>query len=517
MKRLLTALLLLCPMLALAQDRYDIPQTGTKIGLTRTGINSNFLFLFISGTNSFRTAVQKGSNINFIGKSPTNAAQLDYCLTNSSGGADGNTPQGPWTNWMAAATWGVSNAGTYHLADTNTILVMLGTNRLEVQGGATTPTNLAWNGSSLINPAGSGGGGAYAYQGTNNIAPTNANGNTIAANAISSRIGGGTNNVIGGTRFSTIAGGRNNTISNMDTFGEAFIGGGSGNTIGGTPSEPGWWGVIGGGRNNVMNGDRSAILGGENNVVGDQAFYSSILAAFACSVAAGASYNSILGGANCTIGANSSHCTLGGEQNIIGANIGRNTMPGGSNNQIYNPADYATISGGGANYVVADYTTIGGGQANTIEAGATHSTVGGGNGNNIGASATYATVAGGQDCDVAASATHALAAGRRAGANHPGAFVWADSTDADFDSTTNNQFSIRASGGVNLAVTGADFIVDSVWHQTITRIVTNANVFLFTSHASMPSKLWDIGSNVWYVANGLSSTNWHREDGAGGL
>lgn len=150
MKRILIAIALLLPLSLMAQDRYDIPQTGTKIGLTRTGINSNFVFLFIAGTNSFRTTVEKGSNINFVAKSPTNATQLDYCLTNMT--SDGNTPQGPWTNWIAGATWGVSNAGTYGFADTNTILFTLGTNRFVIQGGATTPTNLAWNGYSLINP-----------------------------------------------------------------------------------------------------------------------------------------------------------------------------------------------------------------------------------------------------------------------------------------------------------------------------------------------------------------------------
>jgi hypothetical protein len=41
-----------------------------------------------------------------------------------------------------------------------------------------------------------------------------------------------------------------------------------------------------------------------------------------------------------------------------------------------------------------------------------------------------------------------LAAGRRAEALHDGAFVWADSTDADVSSTTSNQFTVRATGGV---------------------------------------------------------------------
>jgi hypothetical protein len=45
---------------------------------------------------------------------------------------------------------------------------------------------------------------------------------------------------------------------------------------------------------------------------------------------------------------------------------------------------------------------------------------------------------------------YAFAAGRRAKANRTGAFVWADSTDADFAATATNQFLVRASGGVGI-------------------------------------------------------------------
>ena len=43
-----------------------------------------------------------------------------------------------------------------------------------------------------------------------------------------------------------------------------------------------------------------------------------------------------------------------------------------------------------------------------------------------------------------------LAAGRRAkiGATHDGAFIWADSTAADFNSGAADRFHVRASGGV---------------------------------------------------------------------
>lgn len=46
--------------------------------------------------------------------------------------------------------------------------------------------------------------------------------------------------------------------------------------------------------------------------------------------------------------------------------------------------------------------------------------------------------------------TYTFAAGRRAQAAHQGSFVWADSTNANFASTANDQFMIRANGGVKI-------------------------------------------------------------------
>ncbi|MCB9913329.1 MAG: tail fiber domain-containing protein [Planctomycetes bacterium] len=60
--------------------------------------------------------------------------------------------------------------------------------------------------------------------------------------------------------------------------------------------------------------------------------------------------------------------------------------------------------------------------------------------------AKYATIPGGYDNT--AGGDYAFAAGYRAKATHTGAFVWADSQNADFASTLANQFSVRASGGV---------------------------------------------------------------------
>ena len=55
-----------------------------------------------------------------------------------------------------------------------------------------------------------------------------------------------------------------------------------------------------------------------------------------------------------------------------------------------------------------------------------------------------------------ADGSYSLAAGRKAKANHDGAFVWADATDADFASTQTNQFAVRASGGMHLASDAGD-------------------------------------------------------------
>ena len=48
--------------------------------------------------------------------------------------------------------------------------------------------------------------------------------------------------------------------------------------------------------------------------------------------------------------------------------------------------------------------------------------------------------------------SHSFAAGRRAKALHDGAFVWADSEDADYSSRAANSFNIGATGGLYLDV-----------------------------------------------------------------
>src|SRR5205823_9587277 len=92
-----------------------------------------------------------------------------------------------------------------------------------------------------------------------------------------------------------------------------------------------------------------------------------------------------------------------------------------------NNGDYGTVAGGSNNISSGLYAAVGGGTHNT---------------NN----GLAATIPGG--FLNSAAADYSFAAGRRAKANHRGSFVWADSTDADFASTTNDQFLVRAIGGV---------------------------------------------------------------------
>lgn len=130
-------------------------------------------------------------------------------------------------------------------------------------------------------------------------------------------------------------------------------------------------------------------------------------------------------------------------------------------------ADFGTI-GGGANNTVgggANFATIDGGAANTIQTGASFSTVGGGGGNLAQTNSQYSTIGGGQNNTVlgswatvpggylnTAAGNFSFAVGAQAGALHDGAFVWADSQNSRFASTANDQFLIRAAGGVGIGL-----------------------------------------------------------------
>jgi hypothetical protein len=123
---------------------------------------------------------------------------------------------------------------------------------------------------------------------------------------------------------------------------------------------------------------------------------------------------------------------------------------------------YATIGGGNDNSASGQFTTVGGGTLNS--ASGERATVGGGTSNS--ASGLNAVTPGGQLNW--AGGDYSFAAGRRARANHAGAFVWAGSIDADVASPTTETFSVRALGGIWLGTTNTPAIPQGRFLNTST-------------------------------------------------
>ena len=129
----------------------------------------------------------------------------------------------------------------------------------------------------------------------------------------------------------------------------------------------------------------------------------------------------------------------GDQPNEILSDFG--TIGGGVGNRA---GSRAVVGGGYLNQAVSNFSVIAGGSSNI--ANSIGATVGGGTSNQ--ASSLGSTVPGGRQN--LASGRDSFAAGFRARAEHTGSFVWADSTNADFESTGNDQFLIGASGGVGI-------------------------------------------------------------------
>jgi hypothetical protein len=140
----------------------------------------------------------------------------------------------------------------------------------------------------------------------------------------------------------------------------------------------------------------------------------------------------------------------GGQGNRIEESLLWGTIGGGQANTIGGGADGATIGGGRVNQIESgtQAPTVSGGEDNRIESHADYASIGGGRANTVASNATAAVIAGGWGNR--AGGPFAFAAGRDARAEHMGAFVWADATDAPVSSTASNQFTARASGGVRL-------------------------------------------------------------------
>lgn len=216
----------------------------------------------------------------------------------------------------------------------------------------------------------------------------------------------------------------------------ATIGGGGTTNVGGVA------------RSNLIAGDFSVIGGGYENTIGTDARHSVIAGGSGNAIDSTAVGSAIGGGQRNLVESFSlSSAIAGGLANKILRAAAGASIAGGNSNSIGTNADLGFIGGGHLNRIANDSNNgaIAGGQSNSIGSNSTHGAIGGGLNNAIAANALYATIPGG----VGNSATNfAFAAGRRARANHAGTFVWADDTDADFPSTTNKQFAVRANNGV---------------------------------------------------------------------
>lgn len=181
---------------------------------------------------------------------------------------------------------------------------------------------------------------------------------------------------------------------------------------------------------NVVRGNFGTVSGGQGN------------AATAPHASVGGGQANTAGNIGSTVGGGVGHQSTG-EHSSVG---------GGYDNDATSQA--STVAGGWGNKASGFYATVGGGRSNT--SGQEYSTVGGGR-ENI-ASGIYSTIGGGRGN--VAQGLGSVAAGIGAWATHRGAFIWADSTYAfanpvkPFHSLQDNEFAIRAAGGVRVANSG---------------------------------------------------------------
>lgn len=283
------------------------------------------------------------------------------------------------------------------------------------------------------------------------VGATIAGGGTVNGNFY---LGAGSNHVA--AIFGTIAGGRMNTIG----ADHGFIGGGISNTTAPLAYDA----VIGGGVGNSIstNAYDCVIDGGFGNAILNDLSYSKIGGGYHNQINAGSSYATIAGGYFNLTDTNGNYLTIGGGgNNIIGAGNNYVTIAGGDLNIVQPNARSSTISGGAQNTISygAIRSTISGGINQSIGTNSHHSAISGGEGNAILANSDHSIIVGGYSNSIAAPAS--LAAGSYAQADHPGSFVWSDSsTNTPFASTATNQFSVRASGGARFVTGGAGMTVD---------------------------------------------------------
>jgi hypothetical protein len=153
------------------------------------------------------------------------------------------------------------------------------------------------------------------------------------------------------------------------------------------------------------------------------------------------------------------------------------TIAGGGSATAENrvTSSYGTVAGGGSNRADGFFASIGGGEAN--QAGGHWSTVAGGRQNT-------------------AAGDYSFAAGRQAKANHVGSFVWSDSGLSNFASTGNNQFLIRAAGGVGIGTNSPNEELVVHGGNAVARVAIDSD----SPTANAGVRLRQDGTSRWSVA-----------------
>jgi hypothetical protein len=257
-------------------------------------------------------------------------------------------------------------------------------------------------------------------------------------------IGGFAGNTVGaGNEGATIAGGGMSGYPNSELAAFGTVGGGAENSIQSQASQ----GTISGGWNNTIQSYAadSFIGGGWGNTIrSDQMSWLNLDGVF----------GAIAGGQGNTIPTSSPYAFIGGGSGNTAGGTG-SAVAGGIGNTTYYYA--SAVGGGESNTASGYYAAVSGGYANSASQGSAW--VGGGADNT--ASGYASMVPGG--LGNTASGGYSFAAGDSAKAVNNGAFVWADaSSGAPFYSTADNQFSIRATGGVRFLTGGAGLTIDGV-------------------------------------------------------
>lgn len=213
-------------------------------------------------------------------------------------------------------------------------------------------------------------------------------------------------------------------------------------TVGGNQTNSGVYSTISGGSDNLAEGTRSSVGGGRyNRARGDYSVVSGGGGITQVDSNSAIGDYSAIGGGTRNSASGTSSTVAGGQLNVAGSTG-------------------ATVGGGASNLATGTLSTTAGG--NFCRSRGSFSVVSGGGGSSQSdsnyASGISSTVPGGEGNG--AVGDYSFAAGRRAKANHDGTFVWADHTDANFTSTGNDQFLIRAGGGVGIGVTAPDGLLE---------------------------------------------------------